>query len=362
MKSIRSSFGSPAWRGVGVAALAVSVSVVCSGPVSAAPNVDYRIVTGGPTGTYFAFGKNLADMVAPSANVSLEVLTSAGSVQNVKDMRYREKVKFALVQSDVYQAYIRLAEMGDKEAQDLIKPLRVVLPLYMEEMHFVVPADSPLKYIDELRGKRIYTGPEGSGSALSLNTLYGLMFDGERPVRVESAVDYKQALNSLLDRDGKIDAVVFVAGQPISQLAVDAELGRKHYRLLALRPDQPALKKAMAVYYPTEISPQSYAWLGASVPTLSVKAYLITYDYPQEVNRQAIGSFARSLCEHYGRLTSQGHPKWKQVGWSPERPTLEPLKAGWQYYSVTRPILSSCGGGKPAAPACTPERALLKLC
>lgn len=341
---------------------AVSLALV-GVAVSAAPAADYRIVTGGPTGTYFAFGQNLASMVAPGANVSLEVLNSAGSVQNVKEMRYREKVKFALVQSDVYQAYIRLAEQGDKEAQDLIKPLRVVLPLYREEMHFVVPADSPLKYIDELRGKKIFMGPDGSGSALSLTTLYGLMFDGERPNRVEAVVDYKQALNSLLDRDGKIDAVVFVAGQPISQLAVDAELGRKHYRLLALRPDQPALKKAMEVYYPADISQQSYGWLSGNVPTLSVKAYLITYDYPQEFNRQAIGGFAKSLCENYGRLVSQGHPKWKQVGWSPERPTLEPLKAGWQYYSVTQPILSSCrGGGKPAAPACTPERALLKLC
>lgn len=352
----------PSFRPSFLCRLGAVLLAVAGAGVSAAPAAEYRIVTGGPTGTYFSFGQNLATLVAPAANISLEVLNSAGSVQNVRDMRYREKVKFALVQSDVYQAYIRLAQQGDKEAQDLIAPLRVVLPLYMEEMHVVVPADSPLKYIDELRGKKIFMGPDGSGSALSLTTLYGLMFDGERPSRVDAVADYKQALNSLLDRDGKIDAVVFVAGQPISQLTVDAELGRKHYRLLALRQDQPALKKALEVYYPTEISQQSYGWLTANVPTLSVKAYLITYDYPQEFNRQAIGSFARSLCENHGRLVSQGHPKWKQVGWSPERPTLEPLKAGWQYYSVTQSILSSCRGGKPAAPACTPERSLLKLC
>lgn len=135
-------------RALLAASLALSVTGAYAAPA------DYRIVTGGTTGTYYAFGQNLASVVAPEANITLGVLSSAGSVQNVRDMRYREKVKFALVQSDVYQAYIRLADQGDKEAQDLIRPLRVVLPLYMEEMHFVVAADSPLKYIDEIRGKK----------------------------------------------------------------------------------------------------------------------------------------------------------------------------------------------------------------
>ncbi|HMW19183.1 MAG TPA: TAXI family TRAP transporter solute-binding subunit [Accumulibacter sp.] len=342
-------------RALLAASLALSVTGAYAAPA------DYRIVTGGTTGTYYAFGQNLASVVAPEANITLGVLSSAGSVQNVRDMRYREKVKFALVQSDVYQAYIRLADQGDKEAQDLIRPLRVVLPLYMEEMHFVVAADSPLKYIDEIRGKKIYMGPEGSGAAISATTLYELMFDGERPNRVQASGDHKQALNSLLDRDGKVDVIVFVAGQPISQLAVDAELGRKHYRLLAARSDQPVMKKAMDVYYPTEISRQSYGWLAANVPTLSVKAYLITYDYPQEFNRTAIAGFARSLCSNYDSLLKQGHPKWHQVAWRPGKANLEALKAGWQYYSVTRNILSSCSNVHQGS-ACTPERKLLGLC
>ncbi len=338
----------------------LAATLALSLAATAAPS-DYRVVTGGTTGTYYAFGQNLATLIAPDANINLGVLSSAGSVQNVRDMRYREKVKFALVQSDVYQAYIRLADQGDKEAQDLIRPLRVVLPLYMEEMHFVVAADSPLKYIDEIRGKKIYMGPEGSGAALSTTALYGLMFDGERPNRVDASADHKQALNSLLDRDGKVDVVVFVAGQPISQLAVEAELGRKHYRLLAARPEQAVMKKALDVYYPTEIGKQSYAWLAASVPTLSVKAYLITYDYPQEFNRTAIAGFARSLCGNYDKLLNQGHPKWKQVAWRPGKPNLEALKAGWQYYDVTQKILSTCSAAKSGA-VCTPERKMLGLC
>lgn len=344
--------------------------VLAATAATAAPLADYRIVTGGTTGTYYAFGQNLATIVAPPASIALEAVSSSGSVQNVRDMRYREKVKFALVQSDVYQAYVRLAAQGDKEAQELIGPLRVVLPLYLEEIHVLVAADSPLHYLDELRGKKLYVGPEGSGSALTAATLYGLMFDGERPVRVEfpgatdAATGYRQALNALLDRDGKVDAVVFVAGQPVAQLVVDAELGRKHYRLLAARADRPEMKTANGVYYPAEISRQSYAWLADDVPTLAVKAYLITYDYPQDFNRRAIAAFAQSLCANYDRLRAQGHPKWKQVAWSPAQPALETLKAGWQYYSVTEPILAGCRSGGTAAKGggCTEERRMLGLC
>lgn len=342
------------------------VPLLASALAAAAPIADYRIVTGGSTGTYFAFGQNLATLVAPAANVNLEVLSSGGSVQNVRDMRYREKVKFALVQSDVYQAYVALAAQGDKEARALIDPLRVVLPLYLEEMHFVVPADSPLHYIHEIRGRKLYMGPEGSGSALSTTTLYGLLFGGERPNRVnfatatDAAQGYKQALNSLLDRDGQVDVVVFVAGQPIAQLDVPAELGRKHYRLLALKPDEPSLREALSVYYPAQIAHASYGWLDADVPTLAVKAYLITYDYPQEVNRRAIGAFARALCSRYDTLLAQGHPKWKQVAWTP-RAGLEPLRAGWRYYAVTEPILANCAGQGAGRP-CDQDRRLLGLC
>ena len=350
------------------ALIALSLALVTAAAPAAPILADYRIVTGGTTGTYYAFGQNLANLVARPANIALEAVSSSGSVQNVRDMRYREKVKFALVQSDVYQAYVRLAAQGDKEAQDLIGPLRVVLPLYLEEIHVLVRADSPLHYVDELRGKMLYIGPDGSGAALTASTLYGLMFDGARPERVDfpgatdAASGYKQALNALLDRDGRVDAVVFVAGQPVSQLVVDAELGRKYYRLLGVRAEEPAMREALKVYYPATILRDSYAWLGADVQTLAVKAYLITYDYPQDFNRRAIAAFARSLCDNYATLHAQGHPKWQQVAWSPQQPALEPLKAGWQYYSVTEPILSGCSGGGNGNAACSSDRRLLGLC
>src|SRR6186997_3572848 len=134
---------------------------------AAAPPIPYKIVTASERGTYIQIGRDLAKFVAPAANVELEVLPSAGSAENVQRLRFEPGVKFALVQSDVYQAFLDFAAGGNAEAGDMIRPLRVIMPLYNEEIYFIVRADSDLNYVHEIRDARINAGELGSGTALT---------------------------------------------------------------------------------------------------------------------------------------------------------------------------------------------------
>ena len=104
--------------------------------------VEYKIVTASARGTYIIIGRDLAQFVASPAGIDLDALPSAGSAENVRRLRYEPGVKFALVQSDVYQAFLDMAAGGNAEAGDMIRPLRVIMPLYNEEIHFIVRADS----------------------------------------------------------------------------------------------------------------------------------------------------------------------------------------------------------------------------
>ena len=104
---------------------------------------DYKIVTGPERGTYIQIGQDLAKWVADPIGMNLDVLASKGSAENVQRMRYEPGVKFALVQSDVYQAYLDMAKAGNEEAGKIIQPLRLIMPLYNEEIYFVVRSDSP---------------------------------------------------------------------------------------------------------------------------------------------------------------------------------------------------------------------------
>ena len=139
-------------RRVARAALLPGLALIGAIGASAA---DYKIVTASSAGTYIQIGRDLAKWVAPPAGIGLEVLESKGSAENVLRMRFEPGVKLALVQSDVYQAFLDEAKAGNAEAGNIIRPLRLVMPLYEEEIYFVVRADSPLNAIHEIRDKKI---------------------------------------------------------------------------------------------------------------------------------------------------------------------------------------------------------------
>jgi hypothetical protein len=120
-------------------------------------------------------GRDLAKFVAPAAQIDREVLPSAGSAENIQRLRYEDGVKFAIVQSDVYQAFVSQASAGNADAAAIIKPLRVIMPLCNEEVYFIVRADSPLNFVHEIRNSRINIGPLKSGTAMSATTMYRLM-------------------------------------------------------------------------------------------------------------------------------------------------------------------------------------------
>ena len=141
----------------------------------------YKIVTADPRGTYFAIGNDLAKMVAPQAGIDLEVVPTNGSAENIKLLRHEPGVKLAIVQADVYQAFVDHGAANNREAARIIRPLRVILPLYNTEIHYVARADSELNYLHDLKQAKINGGLVGSGAAFITHTLYRMMFDGPIP-------------------------------------------------------------------------------------------------------------------------------------------------------------------------------------
>ena len=143
---------------LGVLLIAITL-MLHSGVATAAAG--YKIVTASEKGTYFAIGADLAKLVAPEADIQLEVLPTSGSAANVKLLRYEPGVKFAIVQADVYQAFLDRAGGGNTEAAAIIRPLRVILPLYNTEIHYIVRADSEMNYLHDIKNAKINGGLVG---------------------------------------------------------------------------------------------------------------------------------------------------------------------------------------------------------
>jgi TRAP transporter TAXI family solute receptor len=332
------------------------------------PTVMYKIVTASDRGTYIQIGRDLSRFIAPQASIQLEALPSKGSADNVSRLRYDTDVKLAIVQSDVYQAFLDYAARGNAEAADLIRPLRVVLPLYDEEIYFVVRADSPLQFVHEIRNLKINIGPLQSGTAMSASTIYRLMFGEAMPDRLVSTLTNEEALLKL-SSDKSVDVVVIVAGQPAKLLAEMKPEAKQLVRLLKVDPDNAATKAALQTYTAATIRSASYPnWLEQDVDGLAVKAYLVTYDYTYRATIDHLSQFARSLCQNFAVLQTEGHPKWRDV-----RLSLPPLAKGWSYYGPTDRVLRTCGdpsaAARPATPAsrpadgsCTQQEKILGLC
>ena len=337
--------------------------VVAFAAMGAAPawgQVPYKIVTASERGTYIQIGRDLSKIVAPPAGIDLEVLASAGSAENVKRLRHEPGVKFALVQSDVYQAYIDQDRAGNADAGVLIRPLRVILPLYNEEVYFITRADSPLEFVHQIKGSKINVGALGSGTAMTSTTLYRQMFDAPIAEASASFLSNEDALVKLTG-DKSVDVVVVVAGQPARLLVDMTPAARQLIKLLKFDASRPESVAALKTYFPATVRATSYPnLLPENIPAVAVKAYLVTYDYSLGGTVSALQKFTRSLCQNFSVLQSTGHPKWREVELA-----QPPLGRGWTYYPPVAREMRNCAArlaaGAPAA-ASAPTPALAKTC
>jgi len=355
--------------GLGTVAFALLATLGSAGQARA--DAHYKIVTGPERGTYIQIGADLAKYVAAPAGIDLEVLASKGSAENVQRMRYEPGVKLALVQSDVYQAFVDMADAGNDEAGTIIRPLRLIMPLYNEEIYFVVRADSPMEYIQDIKGKTISVGLIGSGTAQSGTTLYRLMFGRSIDDANIAHLSNEDSLAQLIAK--QIDVAIVVAGQPAKLFTdMNPEL-LAQIKFLKLDPNAPETARGKQTYFTDVIHQSSYPnWLKEDVPTWTVKAYLVTYDYGMRDTVGNLDRFADSLCTHFDDLQAHGHPKWKEV-----KLDLPPLSSGWKYYPPVERHLRACLAHRAAVaqrpqprpvaeekpkPACSSEEQLLMLC
>jgi TRAP-type uncharacterized transport system substrate-binding protein len=300
------------------------------------PRLSYKIVTASERGTYIKIGRDLAQFVAPPADIALEVLPSAGSVENVRRLRYESGVKFALVQSDVYQSFLDLASGGNSEASAHDPAIARDHAAVQRGDLLHRPGDSPLNYVHEIKGAKINAGELGSGTALTSATLYRLMFGEAIPDASATYLSNEEALVKLVT-DKTLDVVAVVAGQPAKLLVDMKPEARQRIKLLKFDANHPASKAVLKTYFQATCARQQLPEPADGGPAgLAVKAFLVTYDFQVKGTEAYLRRFARSLCQNFPTLQEKGHPKWREVELA-----LPDLGRGWNYYAATARELRS---------------------
>ena len=164
-----------------------------------------RFVTGGESGTYYAFGSVIAQHASNNAGVKVVGLVGNGSQANIQELA-DGTADFAFCQSDV-MAY---AYNGTNLFDAKVEGFSTVAALYMEQVQ-IVTTNPAIKTVADLKGKSVSIGAPGSGvyfNAIDVLGAYGLTESDIKPT-YQSFGDSADAL-----KNGQIDAAFIVAGAP----------------------------------------------------------------------------------------------------------------------------------------------------
>ena len=298
-------------------ALAAAV-LVAAATLSVAQETRYfRIGTAATSGTYYPVGGLIAGAISnPPGSRPCDkggscgvpgliavAQSTQGSVQNV-ELIGRGQLEAGLSQSDI--AYWAQTGTSTFVQRGRVEELRAVANLYAEHIHLVVPWDSPITKVAELRGKRVSLGELSSGTLVDAKLIlaaYGLG---------EADLDPVYATPDLASDDliaGKLDAYFLIAGAPAPAIAELAS--QRDIRLIPIEgPEADKLLADTKFFSRATIPANVYAGVEATA-TLAVSAQLVvSARLPEEL----VHSMARAIWHPATRaLLDSGHPQGRNI-------------------------------------------------
>lgn len=227
------------------------------------------IATGGASGPYNIIGTSLSEIYVKTFGVNSKTQTTGASVENV-NLLTQGKVDMVLALSDVVTDAVEGKNNFDKPVTNI----QQIAVLYPNVVQIVTTKKSGIKNIEDLRGKRIAVGDQGSGTEVNARTLlegFGMTYD-------DVTVDYlgfAEAADGM--KAGKIEAAFFSSGLPNSSL-MELEQGLD-LQLITINQDK--LKEIIASkpYFKTFEIPADTYGNEAAIPTAAImNALLVSSD------------------------------------------------------------------------------------
>ncbi|WLV24323.1 TAXI family TRAP transporter solute-binding subunit [Aciduricibacillus chroicocephali] len=257
------------------------------------------IGTGGTSGTYYPLGVAMAQQIfTKTEGVSKANAVSTGaSVTNVQEMG-SGKYQLALVQNDIAYYGMKGETLKDFEGKK-VDNIAGLTSLYPEDVQIVTTADSKIKTLDDLKGKKVAVGDQGSGAEANARQILDAAGITYKDFKAEY-LGFGDASQGL--QNGTIDAAFITAGAPTSAIQ---ELGAsKKVNVLSL--DEDIIKKLTDKYpYYTErdIPAKTYGDYGQKedIKTVAVMAILIVdKNLPEDV----VYNMTKDLFEKKDKLES----------------------------------------------------------
>ncbi len=265
---------------VAVAVVVIVVLAVVLAYYVLTPPAPYKITiyTGGTGGVYYPLGVKLADLLNKYAGdkITASASSSGASVANARALGTGD-ANLIFIQNDIaYYAFNGLYMFSEGR----IEKIRGLATLYPEIIQIVVRADSGIKTINDLEGKRVAIGAAGSGTAVEAEII--LRAAGVWDKITVQNLDFAQAAQAL--KLGQVDAAFVVAGIPTSAVM---ELAATTPVNLVEIPDEllnTLRQQGYLFFVPHTVPKETYTGLDKDVKTLAVMAMLaVSSEVPDDV-------------------------------------------------------------------------------
>lgn len=273
----------------------VAVALVMALMACGAPKQTFvNIASGGTGGTYYPLAGAMATIWQDAIKgMNASAQTTGASVANVNLLR-EDKADVIFVQNDIAYYAVNGQEMFKDKA---FPNLRGMATLYPETCQLIVLADSGIKTVADLRGKKVAVGAAGSGveaNARQIMAAAGITYADIQP----QYLSFNEASSNL--KDGNIDAAFLTAGHPTA--AVQDISATKAIAVVSI--DDALAAKLMSqypFYTKTVIPAGTYRGVDANVSTVAVKAMLAVSD---KLESDVVQKMLKSLFENNDRLSA----------------------------------------------------------
>lgn len=167
------------------------------------------MATGGESGTYYAFGGVIANVLTEKvADLEITAVTSGASAANCRSLNSGE-ADLAILQNDVLDYAVNGTEIMKDDGA--MPKLRAIATMYTETIQLVALKSSNVTTVNDLKGKKVCVGAQGSGSeanAVQILSAYGLTYDD---IDVQY-LSFSEASTAM--QNGTVDAAFQTSGLP----------------------------------------------------------------------------------------------------------------------------------------------------
>ena len=253
--------------GAKLIAAAIAVAAVWPAP-SARATQFINVLTGGTSGVYYPLGVAIGKIYSDKLpDVRTQVQATKASVENLILLQQgRGEIAFAMGDS------LKAAWDGDEEAgfKSRLDRLRLIGAIYPNYIQIVATADSNIKTLADLRGKRLSVGAPKSGTELNSRAILAAAGLSYRDIGKVEFLPFAESVELMKDR--QLDATLQSAGLGVASLK---DLSASTEIRLVSVPKQ-VVDKIGPPFVSVNIPANTYIGQDKDVPTAAVANYLVT--------------------------------------------------------------------------------------